>query len=61
MIEKIPEMLTCKELAQRTNVPLHFVRRLVKSGAVPSVRSGRKYLISLQRFCAFLEGSADAQ
>lgn len=63
----MPTMLTIKEAAQTRNIPEHAVRRWVAEGALPAVRSGKKYLLAAENLDAFLlsgppqkEGAADA-
>ena len=53
----IPTMLTIKETAQRTKLPVHFVRKLCWEKKVPYLRVGKKYLIPLEKFCDFLNCS----
>ncbi len=37
------------------------IRTLLRTGAVPSARVGRKYLVTIEALEAYLEGSADPE
>ncbi len=60
----IPKMRTIKELAAivkksdpETKLSERAIRTLAKSGELPSVQIGNKYLISLETFEEFLKGN----
>jgi excisionase family DNA binding protein len=44
-----------KTLDKETSLTLYSIRRLVKSGDIPSYRSGKKYIINLDILLDFLE------
>lgn len=50
----IPTMLTIKETAKRTQLSETYVRNLVLNKKICFVRSGRKYLINLEKLVEFL-------
>lgn len=50
----VPTMLTIKETAKRTHLSETYVRRLVWDNKICFVRSGRKYLINLEKLCEYL-------
>ena len=41
-----------------TEVTLHYLRRLIKTGTVPSVPVGRKKLIDVDKLIDYLKGEA---
>ena len=53
-MDNVPEMLSIRETAQRTNLSDRFIRKLCKEGKIVFVMSGRKYLINFQKFLQFL-------
>ena len=59
MNNNIPVMLTIAETAKRANIAEYCVRRMVKNGKIPHIKTGVKVLINWQKFVNFLnEGGA---
>lgn len=54
---KIPRMETIKRTAEIFGLPVHFVREKVNSGEVVAVRAGNKYLVNVDKFAEYLNGS----
>ena len=54
---KIPTMLTIKETAEVTKMAEHHVRQLAISGKIVCVKTGKKYLINLEKFIDYLNTS----
>lgn len=55
-IELLPDMRGIKETAERFNLPVHFIRQLVRTGKVKSVQAGsRKYYVNQQSMINYLE------
>lgn len=54
---KIPHMETIKSTAKLFNLPEYFVRRKVLSGEVVAVRTGRKFLVNVDKFAEYLNSS----
>lgn len=52
--EQAPLMLTIDETAQKSGLSAYTIRTWVKKGVIPYVLIGRKYLISWNNFCRFL-------
>lgn len=50
----IPKMATIEETAAMFGVSSYFVRRLVRGGKVIAVKTGRKYLVNVDRFDDYL-------
>lgn len=50
----IPTMLTIKETAKRTQLSETYVRNLVLNKKICFVRSGRKYLVNLEKLIEYL-------
>lgn len=50
----IPKMKTIEETAAMFGVSSYFVRKLVRSGRVVAVKTGRKYLVNIDRFADYL-------
>lgn len=46
-----------KEQDPDTEVTLHYLRRLIKTGAIPSVPVGRKKLVNVDKLIEFLKGA----
>ncbi len=60
--EKVfPTMLTIKDTAARTGLSEHFLRRLCWSGQITTVKSGRKYLINLEKLIDFLNEGGEVE
>lgn len=53
-------VLELKEMDCNSALTVHALRQLVLSGAVPSVRVGRKYLVDLNKLFEFLSGEQTA-
>ena len=49
-----PKMLTIKETARCSNIAVHCIRRLVKQGKIPHIKTGVKVLINWEKFIQFL-------
>lgn len=54
---KIPRMETIKNTAALFKLPVHFVRQKVNSGEIVAVRAGNKYLVNVDKFAEYLNGS----
>lgn len=52
--QKIPRMLTIKQVAMEFGLAEHFVRELAKSGKIICVRAGNKFLINADKLIEFL-------
>jgi excisionase family DNA binding protein len=50
----VPIMLTPEEVAELVGVSIWSVRRLLRSGELPAVRMGRKYLIRVADLAEYL-------
>jgi len=50
----IPTMLTISEAAIKYDIAVHAVRGWVKSGTLPAVMTGKKYLIADENMRNFL-------
>lgn len=50
----VPEMISIKETAQRTNLSDRFIRKLCITDKIVCVKSGRKYLVNWQKFLQYL-------
>lgn len=50
----IPHMATINETAQMFGISSYFVRKLVRSGKVIAVKTGRKYLVNVDKFADYL-------
>ena len=50
-----------KEQDPETALTETAIRRIVRSGEVPSTRIGRKYLVSLEALASYLAGTPNAQ
>jgi len=40
------QIFTIKEAVEFFNLPIHFVRQLVLTKAIPSIKAGKKYLVN---------------
>lgn len=47
-----------KEQDPGTDVTLHYLRRLIKTGAVPVVPVGRKKLVNVDKLIDYLKGES---
>lgn len=56
-VEKAPLMLTIRETAKKSGLSEYTIRTWVKQGMFPFVLIGRKYLISWNNFCEFLNSN----
>lgn len=57
----IPRMETIKETARLFNLPEYFVRRKVLSGEIAAVRTGRKYLVNVDKLAEYLNNTTVQQ
>ena len=55
--QKAPLMLTIDETASKSGLSAYTIRTWIKTGVLPYVLIGRKYLISLDNFCKFLNSN----
>ena len=55
--QKAPLMLTIDETASTSGVSAYTIRTWIKTGVLPYVLIGRKYLISWDNFCKFLNSN----
>ncbi len=53
---QIPLVLSISQVVEMTKLPDHFVRRLVLEKKVHFVKSGKKYLISVESLRNYLNG-----
>ena len=56
-VQKLPRMMTIREIAKTGLLPEHALRVLVKSGQVPHIMVGNKALVNLDRLIEILEAS----
>lgn len=56
----IPRMCSITEAVECTGLPDKLIRQLIRSGKIPYIKSGTKYLINLNRFIDYLN-TGDAQ
>lgn len=56
---KIPTMLTIKETARATNLPVHFIRQLVWDNKIVYTKAGNKYLVNFEKFIEYLNGGSN--
>lgn len=52
---KIPRFVTIRQAAATGILPEHTLRRFVKDGTIPSIKSGNRNLLNLDRLIAQLE------
>lgn len=57
-MESIPTMLSIKETAKKTNLSEWYIRKLVWNNQIAFVKTGKKYLINLEKFCDYLNNQA---
>ncbi|WP_165854673.1 helix-turn-helix domain-containing protein [Faecalimonas umbilicata] len=55
--QKAPLMLTIDETASKSGLSTYTIRTWIKTGVLPYVLIGRKYLISWDNFCRFLNSN----
>ena len=55
--QKAPLMLTIDETASKSGLSAYTIRTWIKTGVLPYVLIGRKYLISGDNFCKFLNSN----
>lgn len=55
--ETAPDMVTIRELANRTGLSESHIRRLCKTNKIKYIRAGVKYLINYDRFIDYLNGT----
>ena len=53
-MKKIPIMLTINEAAELLGLAKHYIRRLCIENKICYVRTGKKYLINLEKLIEFL-------
>ena len=53
-IAKVPQMRSINQIADEFSVARYFVRGVVQKGKIPFVKSGKKVLISVEKFAEFL-------
>lgn len=52
-----PEMISIKEAAGRTGLPVHFIRECVRRGDVVAVQAGtKKFFVNADSLRAYLNG-----
>lgn len=51
-------MFTIAEAAEFFGIPKHFVRQLVLTNAIPSIKAGKKYLINEKMLENYLQNGA---
>lgn len=57
----IPHMETIKKTAGLFNVSEYFIRKKVLNGEVSAIRTGRKYLVNVDKFAEYLNSSTIKQ
>ena len=60
-MQTCPRMLTIKQAATETNLPYEFIRRLCLQKKIVFVKTGKKYLINMDKFIDYLNGSNAAE
>ena len=50
----VPTMLSIKETAERTNLSETYIRKLVLNNKIVFVKTGKKYLVNLERLVDYL-------
>ncbi len=58
--QAIPRMCSINEASERTGLPDKLIRQLIRSGKVPYIMSGTKYLVNMNRLIDYLN-TGDAQ
>ena len=53
-MENIPTMLSVRETARKTKVSETYIRQLLRDKEIVFVKSGKKYLVNLERFIDYL-------
>lgn len=56
-VQKAPLMLTIDETAMKSGLSAYTIRTWIKTGKLPYILIGRKYLISWDNFCRFLNSN----
>lgn len=51
---RLPKLMSIREVARTGVIPEHALRRLIKSGKIPCIYSGRKALICFDRLCELI-------
>lgn len=46
-----------KAVDPKTDITVYAIRKLVKENKIPYIRSGKKYLISVENLLAYVDGS----
>ena len=57
----IPTMLSISETAKLLHLSEYFVRQVIKTGKVKSVKSGKKYFVNVDSFVEWLNTSSDTE
>lgn len=53
---KIPRMATIQWLSEETGVSYYAIRKLCLERKIVFIRSGKKYLVNVEKFMAYLNG-----
>lgn len=56
-----PRMESIKTTAKLFNLPVHFIRQKVASGEIVAVRSGRRFLVNVDKLAEYLNNSKISQ
>ena len=51
---KFPTMMTIKETAKATNLPEHFIRKLIWDNKIIYSVAGNKYFVNVDKFIEYL-------
>ena len=54
--EEVPVMLSISEAANATNQSYSYIRRLCCEGKIPTIKNGKKYLISKKNLIKYFGG-----
>lgn len=57
--QKIPEMLTVKETAERFGISQYSIRKLIQQRKIVFIHPTSKYLINADRFSEYLNSITD--
>ena len=55
-MNKIPQMMTVRQMAATGILPENAIRSLLKQGKLPAIYSGKKALINFELVCEMLQG-----
>lgn len=53
---KVPTMLTITETAERSGLPVSFIRKKCRRNEIVYIMAGKKYLVNWERFLNYLNG-----